>query len=360
MTSFNLLALEENSTTLAIDKIVKASHRGSGFQGNVFVEKDGKVIFQKSYGFANREWQVPHDKDSKFMIASVTKQFTAYSILLLQEENKLDINDSISKYVKLPTNSPIDAQEWKDTTIKHLLTHSASIIRDVPSTPNMSTSDYNLLGTVVFNVLNSKNIYLKKKNGFYYSNLGYLLLAQVIEKVSKSYYGTFLKKHILTPLKMFNTGEYHRRKLIPKMADGYFYGQNRTSNKRCCHDTSVFTGSHNLYSTTEDLNKWQQELYRNNVTLNQSVISKMKEVQVDAYDELKYSFGLFHEDYLGMNRTWHSGHEWGYVTLLSHIEELDLTVIYLSNSHGQEVFERGPNSNKVHSGIVNYFVKQGQ
>ncbi len=340
-------------TTEQIESILNKSHRTSPFHGNILIKQNGTTLYKKSHGIANREWQVPHNLNSKFMIASLTKQFTAYAILNLAFEKKLNLEDSVSKYIKLPRKSPIDPKKWEAITIRHLLTHSSGLSRDIKRNENMSTSDYNLLGTIVFNVLNAGKIINKDPGQYYYSNLGYLLLAEVIEKVTSSYYISYLKTVIFNPLKMYNTDEYHRRKTIPMMAEGYFRGDSRKTNKRCCHDASIFTGSHNLYSTIEDLDIWNHELHGVTNILNRDVLNQMKEAQVQVDDKgTSYAFGLNVDNYQGLSRIWHTGHEWGYSTLLTYVPELKLSIVYLSNFHGEEIFSYFPNNVKFQNGLL--------
>lgn len=347
-----------STTVLAVtgpeveDTLTKIN-RTFGFHGSVYVSKGGEVLLEKAFGLANREWSVPNTIDSKFMIASLSKQFTAYAVLNLEAEGKLNIEDSVANYIRLPRNSTVSEEEWSKITLKHLLTHTAGLSRDVRRTEDMSRGDYNLVGTIVSNVLRGRKILYSEPGEFSYSNVGYLFLAEVIQKASKSNYGTYLQRVIFNPLKMRNTGEYHRRKMIPNMAEGYHYGENRTVAKRCCDDASIFTGSHNLYSDIKDMTTWMRALHGKIEGLNQEVVSKMMTPQVDqnyptprGQEPVKsyYGFGLVIDSFKGKTRVGHTGHEWGYSSLLSYVPEEDILVVYLSNTHGADVFTYRPNN----------------
>lgn len=334
------------------DQLLKDSHRGRSFHGNILIKQNGVTLYQTSRGQANREWNVPHQRSSKFMIASLTKQFTAYAVLNLASEQKLSLDDSISKYISLPKKSPIDSSKWEKITLRHLLSHSAGLKRDIKSSELMSTSDYNLLGTIVSNVLLAGKIINKDPGVYHYSNLGYLLLAQVIEKVSKTQLNYYFKRVIFTPLEMKDTGEFHRRKSIPQMASGYFFNESKKTVKRCCHDASIFTGSHHLYSTIDDLDKWNHELHGQTNILNRAVLDQMKEIQTFVDDKKSYAYGIF-VDHSGTSKSFtHTGHEWGFSSLMTYIPKLKLSIIYLSNFHDENVFSFKPNHTRFQNKVV--------
>jgi CubicO group peptidase (beta-lactamase class C family) len=353
--TYNAYAKSDLSIRQDLKRIVQKTHRHLSFHGNILVKRGDKELLKQSFGQAIREWNVPHTLDSKFMIASLSKQFTAFAILQLEEQGKLSLDDSIATYVSLPKNSPIDQKQWQKITLRHLLTHSAGLIRDVARTPFMSTSDYNHLSAIVTNMLMHKKAIFKPTGEFYYSNFGYLLLAQVIENVSKSFYGSFLRKHIFNKLRMYDTGEFHRRKSIQYMSDGYFYNDSNRVSKRCCHDATVFTGSHSLYSNLSNLSNWWQEIHVNKGVFPKKLIEKFLTIQFQGKDGQNYGFGLFSDVFSGVERVYHTGHEWGFVSLISYVKDLDLTIIYLSNSHGQDIMGFTPNNEKFHQEIIKYF-----
>lgn len=350
------------SISLDIDDLVQKKHVHKNFHGNVLVKQKGQIIYESSVGLANAEWSVSHTSDSKFMIASLTKQFTAYAILLLEEQGELSLSDSVSKYIELPKKSVINPVYWQSITIQHLLTHTSGIKRDVPKTAHMSTSDYNLLGTIVLNMLQNAEIQYEELGEFSYSNLGYLLLAQVIDKVAPQSYDNFLRKHIFAPLEMWDTGEYHRGKYIQNMSEGYFYNDMMRLNKRCCHDATVFRGSHHLYSTTQDLSTWLEELRQPSGKLNEKVINKLKQAQVLATQskediEKYYGYGLYFTQYNGLNRIVHNGHEWGYNSSVTIIDELDLTIVILANRHNLNVFSEQSDVDDLSDEIISVLIK---
>ena len=118
-TVFLILAVAAGSSIQAsdwvekIDQFLKKSHRNTSFHGSLIVQKGEETLYKKASGLANREWNISHTLDSKFMIASLTKQFTAYSILNLESQGLLSIDDSIADHIKLPRRSEIESMTWR-------------------------------------------------------------------------------------------------------------------------------------------------------------------------------------------------------------------------------------------------------
>ena len=124
--TFSIFLLFQNQVfaqdiSAKIDELLQRYNNYGQFDGAVLVAEDGKVIFKKGYGYANREWDILNEPDTKFRIGSITKQITAMAIMILQEKGKLHTHDSICKYIP---NCPT---AWKDITIHHLLTHTSGI-----------------------------------------------------------------------------------------------------------------------------------------------------------------------------------------------------------------------------------------
>src|SRR5688572_19591256 len=172
----------------------------SRFMGTALVAKDTEVLFDRSFGWANLEWDIANSPTTKFRIGSVTKQFTAAAILLLEERGKLTLEDRISKHV------PDAPAAWQDITVFHLLTHTSGI----PSFTGFK--DYNTIklspSTAEKRVAQMRDHPLEFTPGekFTYSNSGYLLLGYIIERVSGQSYEAFLNENIFTRLGMGDTG----------------------------------------------------------------------------------------------------------------------------------------------------------
>ena len=161
------------------------------FMGSVLVAEDGKIIFSKSYGMADLEWSIPNSSTTRFNIASMTKQFTAASILLLEDRGKLRTDDLVKKYL------PEAPASWDKITIYHLLTHTSGIREDAakyePGTPDKL-------------VFNDRPLNHQPGEQWSYTNLGYIVLGYLLERISGQTYEAFVQENIFKPLGMKDSG----------------------------------------------------------------------------------------------------------------------------------------------------------
>jgi CubicO group peptidase (beta-lactamase class C family) len=243
------------------DAIVEKKHQAGLFDGSVLVAQNGQVIFSKGYGFADREKKIPNTPQTKFRLASISKQFTAMAILLLQEQGKLSVDDSICKYI---TNCP---EIFKPVKIHHLLSHSSGI-------PN--ATQYSLPGDQM--IPKSATLYFEPGKQFEYSNVGYDLLRILVETVSAQSYASFLEQNIFEPLEMSNSGVDDMKQT--DLAKGY-------SNAEGDVALEPVWGVDSVYSTVEDMYLWDQALYTEKL-LPQSVIKEIFTPQVAVPDGMYY------------------------------------------------------------------------
>jgi CubicO group peptidase (beta-lactamase class C family) len=185
------------------------------FMGSVLVAKSGKAIFNKSYGMADLEWSVPNSPTTKFNIASMTKQFTAASIFLLEDRGKLKTDDLVKKYL------PDAPASWDKITIYHLLTHTSGISDDAaryePGPPEKL-------------LFRDKPLNSQPGEQWAYTNLGYIVLGYLLEKISGQPYEEFVQQNIFKPLGMNDSGLMSFVSIIPRRATGYWPGNNGIEN----------------------------------------------------------------------------------------------------------------------------------
>jgi CubicO group peptidase (beta-lactamase class C family) len=183
-----------------VDKYMNALSRLNRFNGSILVARDGKVLVRRNYGVANLEDNIPNTPQTRFHLASITKQFTATAILMLQERGKLNVQDPICKYL---ADCPA---AWQQITIHHLLTHSSGIPNFTDFPDWLQTRA--LPSTFASTVLRFKDKPLDFQPGekYNYSNSGYILLGHIIEKISGRTYEGFLRDSIFVRLRMLNTG----------------------------------------------------------------------------------------------------------------------------------------------------------
>jgi CubicO group peptidase (beta-lactamase class C family) len=258
-------SLQSNDKAIAdeIDAYLQACLDNRYFMGSVIVARAGEVLLSAGYGTANLEHSVPHTPRTKFRIGSITKQFTATAILKLREQGLIGVHDVISTY--LP-----DYPNGEQITIHHLLNHTCGI-------PNFT--DFNARdGLESFEQIEKRNLPLDDLIAFFsnepleftpgdryqYTNSGYVVLTKIIETVSGYSYADYLKYQILEPLGMFNSGYARQEVILPHHASGYVF-TGETYQHAAFVDMSWPSGAGGMYSTAEDLYKWDQGLHTNTV-----------------------------------------------------------------------------------------------
>jgi CubicO group peptidase (beta-lactamase class C family) len=234
------------------DSYVKALAPAKHFRGTVVVERNGQRLIQKNYGIAVEEWQIPVSSDTRFEIASLSKRFTAAAILQLADTGKLNVEDPVSKYY---TDSP---PAWKGMTIHHLLTHTSGL------TENEWENFYKGRATSYtteeqVKTFRDRPLDFPPGTAWKYRNTEYYLLAYIIEKLSGESYAMYLAHHIFEPLKMGHSGFASMAAIVPQMADGYSR-DGSTLVRREYFDRSMETGAGGIYTTADDLLRWNKVL----------------------------------------------------------------------------------------------------
>jgi len=243
-----------------IDEVMTAANKYRLFNGSVLVAENGKVIYQKGFGLANMEWNIPNTPQTRFRLGSITKQFTAALILQLVEQGKIKLDGKITDYL---------ADYRKDTgekvTVHQLLSHTSGIpsYTGLPGFRNdVSRNPYTVDDFV--KKYASKDVEFEPGSKFSYNNSGYFLLGAIIEKVTGQTYEQVLKEKILNPLGMKDTGYDHHGTILEKRASGYEKNGEGYVNAPYL-DMSLPYAAGSLYSTVEDLYLWDQALYTDRV-----------------------------------------------------------------------------------------------
>src|SRR5262245_54911585 len=237
-----------------IDELVAAQARVNDFSGTILLASQGKPLVAKGVGYANAEWQIPNTTRTKFRIGSITKQFTSMLIMQLREQGKVKLEDSMCVYV-----SPCP-ETWKPVTIHHLLTHTSGI----PTYTGIAAwQRENMVPKSIDQIVSLvRDLPLQWIPGekYAYNNSGYFLLGVVIEKVTGKKYEEALQEMILTPLGLTDTGYDWSSTIIPRRAAGYS-GRGADVKNVPALDMQQPYAAGALYSTAEDLLKWDQALY---------------------------------------------------------------------------------------------------
>jgi len=304
-----------------MDQIAQTYVANKQFMGSVLVARGTEVLFNKGYGSANLEWQIPNTPTTKFRLGSVTKQFTAASILLLEERGKLKVEDPVKKYI------PDAPAAWDKMTIFHVLTHTAGIpnftsFPDYQSSEPFATTPEKLVAR-----FRDKPLEFEPGERMNYSNSGYVLLGYLIERVSGQSYERFLQENIFTPLAMKDSGYDSNSAVIARRAAGYAPSPNGPVNAGFIHMSIPFAAGA-LYSTTEDLLRWEQGLFGGKLLSAASLKKMTTPFKND------YAFGLTVMKVNGRNWISHNGGIEGFNTLVAYEPENKLAVVVLGNLNG--------------------------
>src|SRR5262245_5647738 len=247
------LSQEAASITSKLDEYLSAAAKQS-FTGSALISRDGKVIFSKGYGLANIELDVPNTPQTKFRLGSITQQFRASFILLLQELGKLSVQDPICKYFD---NCP---SAWTEITIHHLLSHTGGV-------PNYTSfPDYRpkmMMPVTVMGMIErskDKPLDFKPNEKWSYSNSGYLLRGNISEQVTSATYDSYMQHNICDPLKLKDTGYDHHNTILKNRATGYSRDNNNVINSPYLDMGQPYSAG-SLYSTVEDLFVWNEALF---------------------------------------------------------------------------------------------------
>ncbi|HKX84205.1 MAG TPA: serine hydrolase [Pyrinomonadaceae bacterium] len=317
-----------------IDEYMKSAVEVERFSGSILVAREGRAIVSKGYGMANVEFDMPNTPNTVFRLASVTKQFTATAIMMLQERGKLNINDPMCKYL---TDCPA---AWQPITIRHLLTMTHGI-------PGVTALELGpLRGLPVpwdqwLEATGKKPLEYTPGEKFKYLNSGYTLLGFIIERVSGKSYGEFLQENIFTPLGMKQTGYEDPLRIIKNRATGYKQLPGDPITNLPYREIIRMYAGGGIYSTTEDLLLWDKALYTEKL-LSKRSIDEMFTPFKDMYPGKSYAYGWWSSQKFGRQEIAHGGNATGFITYIARYPSDRVTVIVLSNN------ERG-SSGKISS-----------
>ncbi len=313
--------LTDRAIATRLGAYLKQFEETGNFSGTVLVARSGRVVFRQSYGMASYELHVPNSNETRYHIASVSKPFTATAILQLQEQGRLNLSDPVSHYVP-------DFPNGDRITLDSLLTHTSGIpdINQLEDYDTFARSPH----TVEQLVAKFAGLPLEFEPGANqrYSNSNYNLLALVLEKVTGESYGDYIRKHILEPAGMQNSGsDGDASRVIPLLASGYVPAGMADYEKAAYIDWSNKTGNGSLYSTVDDL-------YRFDRALTTDSLLKSATRQKYYVDGPGNRYGWYMLKRLGHRVMAAKGRSPGFTAELDRYPDDDATIILLSNSYG--------------------------
>ena len=291
---------------------------GTDFNGSALVVKDGTVLYAKGIGMADDANKIANTPSTRFRIGSITKQFTAMAILILESRGLVKQGDPVCDYLDTCPKA------WSGVTIEHLLDHTSGIA-DFTEQPDF---DSMRAATPAETVASVAKIPLEWTPGtsFGYTNTGYVLLGMVIEKASGKPYEAFLQDEIFGPLGMKDSGYEHGD--TPGLAVGYADGFEEAEPL----DMSVPYAAGGLYSTVLDLQRWEEALY----TEQLAPAADMARYFTPLWDNTDllgfgYAYGIYVGDERGSQRVWHDGGINGFYAGLSRYSDDHIAVALLTN-----------------------------
>lgn len=297
--------------------------------GAVSVSVNGKTIYSEACGWADAEWDIKNTPETRFRTASIAKQFTAASVLLLYEDGKLSLSDPIGKY--LP-NLP---QSWKTATVHQLLTHTSGI--RVPNYFDPEVEKSFPLGPTPTDMLElSRDTPLSFPHGtkMAYNNMGYFLLGFLVEKLSGMKYEQFVQRRIFDRLEMKNTGFDDLRKVIPRRANGYSLVDGQLQNVDPLNAGASAWSAGGFYSTTHDLTVWSEALAHEKL-LNADSTARMLTIYPETELEgMHYGYAVVLANRFGHPLQYHGGGVKGFTSVLQRYSDVGLVIVVLSNLDG--------------------------
>lgn len=329
----------QNDYTEILNAYMQKQVIENNFNGNVLVSKNGKIIYQKSFGYADFDTKRLLNDSSVFELASVSKQFTAMGILLLVEKGKIKLSDSLRKFFpQLP---------YYNITLKNMLTHTSGLpayMDEMAPKWNHKKIAFNK-DVIQFLATEKPAIHFQPGSKWEYSNTAYILLASIIEKVSGQSFKDYMAENIFIPLGMTHSRVYNTRRslkeIIPNYAYGFVYSD---SLKKYVLPGSVprfdgvyyfdgVEGDAAISSATGDLFKWEEAL-KNHLLLSKALQKEMLSPQslCDTILKTSYGYGVFvgnneHGKYMAHRGTWP-----GYGIYLLHYPKNDITIIILCDN----------------------------
>lgn len=306
----------------------------------IAVVKDGETIFEGAYGMADLENDIPLTARSVFPIGSLTKQFTAMSVLLLEEEGKISLDDPLTRYY---TDMP---EVFRSVTVSHLIYQTSGLsdyLNLILLTGRDAFMDPNVSERMAWQLIRSQEeLIFSPGERFQYSNTNYFLLQQLVEKISGMSLPEFAQQNIFEPLGMDQTRYVEDyRQIIEQRARGFtsdsngFFGNSYLSNSR-------IMGSGGIYSTVGDLVKWERNFHHNRLGRGQSsLIENLQEAgRLNDGTAITYASGLFRGSYKGTRSFTHGGQSGSYSSSFASYPEKNAVVILLKNNLMQNVDTR--------------------
>ncbi len=310
----------------AVDNIARKALQDDFLAGlSIAVAKGTKILHARGYGYANLELNVPASPLTVYRIGSVTKQFTAASILQLMEAGKLKLDNDMRTYL------PEFSTDGRVVTIHQLLNHTSGIksITEIPEA--MSPRCLDVSQDQVFHWISSRPFDFDPGENFHYNNSGIWLLGVILEKLSGQSYPDYIQGHIFSPANMKDSYYDSFSRVIPHRASGYVYENGVYANGEPNSPTRPYAAGA-LLSTVLDLVKWENALFSGKIINRDSLKLMTSSSKLNNGQPVPYGLGLNVGEFEGYRKIFHAGGQVGFTAFLAHYPEQDLTVAILTNT----------------------------
>jgi CubicO group peptidase (beta-lactamase class C family) len=311
----------QNPTEVHVDKFVKAEMQRGKIPGvSLAVIKDGKPLIVKGYGFANLEHKIPVKPETFFQTASVGKQFTAMAVMLLVEAGKLELDQKVGKYLEVP-------ESWKDITVRHLLTHTSTLPRRVEDMDERR--DYT--DAELWALIKKSGPTSRPGESFRYSNLGYLTLGFLINKVAGKSYYDFMQERVFKPLGMTTARTNSEADIVPNRAAGYRLVNGEVKNQEWVSPSMNSGPDGSFYFTIRDMVKWDAGLTGGKLLKRSSFDAMWTPVRLNDGTTHAYGFGWNVRELAGHRVIEHDGGYQGFASQISRYPDDNISVILFAN-----------------------------
>ena len=318
-----------------VDELLAPMTKGDSPGAAVMVIRDGRVLHSKGYGFANRETKESFRPDTPSLIGSVSKQFTAMAIMMLAEQGKLGYDDPLSKF--FPDFPPYSQK----ITIRHLLNHTSGLpIFDELMSPKHGMRKDSTAKDMLKLLSRQQELRFAPGDKWEYNNGGYVLLSHIIEKASGKDYAQFMQENIFQLLGMNNSFvSYDEARLkTARRAIGYYKEWYGLKVSDFLAPLKLYNGAGSLFSTVEDLYKWDQALYTEKLVKPSTLKQAFMRGKLNNGTNVYYSFGWELYRYKGVEYMIHPGGWGGFKSFILRFPEQRFTVIALSNSGQFDIY----------------------
>ena len=313
---------KDQSLRTKLNHYMKSLEENQNFYGSVLVAKEGKILLKEGYGLADLHQKTENRSGTKFAIGSITKQITAMGIMQLVEKDLIKVEDKISKYIP---NVPYG----DEISIQNLLTHTSGLV-------NYTSLNEFLLGNIknkepidLVKLIKDSTLQFQPGEKWEYNNTGYLLLGMIIENVSEKTFEDYITENIFNPLNMKDTGmSYGKNKEIPDASPHIGHLEVQPIDDELVLSQSY--GAGNIYSTVEDLYRWDRALNTEKL-VKKETLNKIFEEHIDTQQGPSYGYGWMIKDTENGKEIYHGGNTFGYSSNIARFIDEDLTVIVLTN-----------------------------